>query len=114
MILICFDVANENGLSDCDEWERILEKHLKYQSVAVVGTMTDREDQRKVSTSDAHNHFSSLTPPLPYYEVSAKTGQGVKDMIESVLMNWVACYGGNDNTPIKAEKNTEVNRCFIN
>jgi len=50
-----------------------------------VGNKIDLADERQVKTEEAKERFSSLNPPVPYMETSAKTGQNVSAVFEYIV-----------------------------
>lgn len=50
-----------------------------------VGNKIDLVDVRQVTTEEAKARFSSLDPPVPYMETSAKTGENVKAVFEHLV-----------------------------
>ena len=57
--------------------------------IVAVGNKIDLVDERKISTEEAREHFRSMDPPIPYFEISAKTGKGVNKLFESAVALWL-------------------------
>ena len=50
--------------------------------VIASGNKSDLTTEREVPADEARQHFASMNPPIPYFEVSAKTGAGVNEVFE--------------------------------
>ena len=86
--IIGFDVTKESTLDICDGWIRLLREN-KGVMIFAVGNKIDLRNRRQVSTQRAREHFSALKPPIPYFETSALTGEGVNILFEGVLKMWI-------------------------
>ena len=96
--LIGFDVTNKNSLPYCDKYIKKLrsEDPDVFNGVIVAfGTKIDLDDKRQMSVEEAHDHFAKMEPPVPYFETSAKTRDGVNELFEDALREWirVSYYG---------------------
>ena len=82
-----FDVTNRSSFEECqwqlEEAQRFLEDKCL---IVGVGNKIDLEDQRVVSTEEARDFFEKNG--VKYFEVSAKTGQGVHELIEATIGLW--------------------------
>jgi len=58
--------------------------------VVAVGDNADMVDSRQVSKEEAESLFSHHDPPIPYYEVSTRTGEGVDHLFRSSVRLWLA------------------------
>ena len=73
-------------MDGCDRWVEELHKIGDPDCVVVaVGNKIDLYGQRDISTEEAREHFESMKPPVPYFETSAKTGEGVNELFDSVV-----------------------------
>ena len=73
-------------MDGCDRWIEELRKTGDPDCVVVaVGNKIDLYDQRDISTEGAREHVESMEPPVPYFETSAKTGEGVNELFDSVV-----------------------------
>ena len=81
-----FDVTDRSSLETCDRWIEELRKTGEPDCVVVaVGNKIDLKEYRQISTEEAREHFERMVPPVPYFETSAKTGEGVDELFEAVV-----------------------------
>ena len=105
-----FSVASRTSFDDCHKWIDLAQKEISSSSVmVVVGSQIDIEDRREISTKEAREHFEVMNkPPIPYFEVSAKTGEGVNEFFESIVKLAIENYDrfvGTDNQVIYRQQN---------
>lgn len=101
-VVVGFDVTSEYTFTDLGKMISYLERLLPDEGMIVgVGNKIDLADQREVSTEAARAFFESLEPPVPYVEVSAKTGEGIDELqnliVYTVMKRWAAKQGRNFN-----------------
>ena len=82
--IVGFDVTSRETVNVCDHWIKELRTNEPDCVVVAVGNKIDLVEFRKVSTEDARAHFETMNPSVPYFETSAKTGDGVNELFESV------------------------------
>ena len=110
IIIAGFDVTDPGSLDDCDDWIRVARQSSPSCRVVVaVGNKIDLVSERRISEEDARNHFDAMDPPLPYFESSAKTGEGVNELFDTVVRLWLGKPSReNDN-----ECDAEARNCII-
>ena len=112
--IVGFDVTERHSLEVCDRW--IEEMHAKYPEcvVVAVGNKIDLLDRREVSTEEARAHFETMNPPVPYFETSAKTGEGVNELFDAVTRMIIGRNNENKEDPDVDEDQTSQNgQCII-
>lgn len=84
VVLIIFDLTSHKSFEDVDEWidEIFANCGEPLPTLLIVGNKSDLEDSRKV-TSEEINTFS-LNSKIPYYEVSAITGENIGLLMQNV------------------------------
>ena len=90
-VIVGFDVTERYTFEGCDRWIQEVRANNRDCVVAAVGNKIDLVDKRRVSTEEARKFFERMDPPIPYFETSAKTGEGVNELFESVA-RMVMCH----------------------
>jgi len=90
IVFICFDVTNPQSFRSVSvRWFTPVEAcrglYEFHGPVMVVGTKIDLMDERKVSLEEERDLAESRNPPCSYFEVSAKTGEGVTECFEKAV-----------------------------
>jgi Ras-related protein Rab-5C len=81
--ILVFTIVDSASLNKLTEWISILEQNTNpLPALFLVGNMTDREDERAVDP-EVGQAFAQ-THNAVYREVSAKTGEGIIDLFETV------------------------------
>jgi len=81
-VIIVYDVTDDMSLFIIREWALDVWLHGN-KAVALVANKCDDITRRKISTEDGQQAADSLG--LSYYEVSAKTGQGVNEFFDGLI-----------------------------
>ncbi|OHS93944.1 GTP-binding protein YPT31/YPT8 [Tritrichomonas foetus] len=86
-IVIVYDITERRSFNSLSEWTSLIRENLRPDIlIALVGNKLDAQDKRAVSTDEPtkacneHNLFV-------FEEVSAKTGQGIQDLLEVIATN---------------------------
>ncbi|XP_066433878.1 ras-related protein Rab-17 [Eleutherodactylus coqui] len=82
--LLVYDITSKETFIRAQFWLRELQKYVPSEEmvIALVGNKSDLQDDRKVSREDAQEFAEQKQ--LLFMETSAKTGDGVKEVFESV------------------------------
>ena len=89
IIFVTFDVTDEESFHDCVPWLNDVARFADENVVTVgVGLNIDLVEARVVSKETAQSFFSSRN--IPYFEASAKTGEGVNDVFINAVGIWLA------------------------
>jgi GTPase SAR1 family protein len=86
-ILLMFDLTNPSTLERINSHKQTIDKHFapeNYPCLVLVGTKSDSE-ARKVEHSKAKELADFWN--VSYFEVSAKTGEGVKEVMSFIVNN---------------------------
>lgn len=82
--LLIFDVTSKNSLENLKNWnQEICEKAPGGITVFVVGNKIDATEDRVVSSDSGRAMAQQLGAPF-YFEVSAKTGDGINNLFNKV------------------------------
>lgn len=80
VIIVVFDVTNKESYDALQEWHRFIPEPIKNTALLVlVGNKKDLSDSRVVDTVKAEDTASQLDYAR-YFEVSAKSGEGISDL----------------------------------
>jgi Ras-related protein Rab-5C len=81
--LVVFDITQEASLERAKSWIKELQRQASEDIViALAGNKVDLESERKVSKESAQAFANEEN--LLFFEVSAKTGEGVKDIFHEI------------------------------
>ena len=83
-VIVYLDVTSRGTLDVCDSLIEEVRANNQDCVVVAVGNKVDLTDSRFICTEDARAHFETMNPSVPYFETSAKTGDGVNELFESV------------------------------
>ncbi|KAH3756306.1 Rab21/Rab5 family GTPase [Pelomyxa schiedti] len=102
--VIVFDVSDTTSFNDVNDWFTDLKQHINTDiAIAVVGNKIDTP--HRVVTPEQGNMFvGSLqySTKIPYFETSAKTGEGIDTLFES-LARTLAVKLKNNPPPAKTD-----------
>ena len=80
--IVGFDVTEDSTLWVCDNWIEEVRTIVPECVVVAVGNKIDLSERRVISTEKARAHFEEKG--VPYFETSAKTGEGVNGLFDAV------------------------------
>ena len=78
-----FDVTHRDSMDACDYWAREIRGSGVECLLVAVGNKIDLAHERQISTEEARAHFEEKG--VPYFETSAKTGEGVNEFFEAMV-----------------------------
>lgn len=85
VVIYVYDITNELTLKALTEWDTLLEEKSPEDVVkVVVANKIDLNDQRKVSKSSGQEFMKEIGAAR-FFEVSAKTGEGIKEMFQEIV-----------------------------
>ena len=78
--ILCYDVTNARSLEAMEQWtNELVEKAPPNMQLIIVGNKIDLAEERVIDKATAAS-FASKHGAVHYAEVSAKTGEGVKEL----------------------------------
>jgi len=90
IIIVGFDVTDLKSWECCKTWiETARDQEPRCHVVVAVGNKIDLVDERKISREEAEDELAAMDPPVPYFETSALTGEGVNELYEGVVKLWL-------------------------
>ena len=81
-ILLAYDITKHSSFEKLDFWYKDLKENsdkIEDLFIRLVGNKIDKEESREVSIEEANKYAKDKN--LPYFEVSAKTGKGIKNYL---------------------------------
>lgn len=82
--LLVYDVTSQKSFENLSNWQKVVIKEANKKAIfVVVGNKIDLKKQKKVST-DEGKEFAKNNGFI-FAEVSAKTGDGIKDLFETQI-----------------------------
>jgi small GTP-binding protein len=81
-VLLIYDISNKKSFERIDFWYKDLKKSVNSDEIVVflVGNKIDLNDKRVVDKEEAEKY--SQENNMAYFEVSAKTGEGIKELFD--------------------------------
>jgi small GTP-binding protein len=80
---IVFDVTRPESFEHLDSWLEYMKPKAEHCKYAAIGNKCDLDDPNKISP-EAGNEWVERHNALFYWEVSAKTGQGIREIFEKM------------------------------
>ena len=113
VVLIVYDVTSKKSFENVTTWVECVDKFAKSNVLRIlVGNKTDLEDNRVISKEEGKKLAEENG--LKFYEISAKTMNGLVEMFEDVAKEYVQIYEQKaiKNFQLKKMKETKVkSRC---
>ena len=85
-ILLTFDISNRNTFKKLDFWYNDMKENigdLNKVFICLIGNKIDKEEKREITFEEANQYANEKK--LPYFEVSAKTGKGIKQLFDEAI-----------------------------
>ena len=84
-IILTYDITNRSTFGDLNKWiEHIKEFHyISEFPIIIIGCKLDLEEKREVSTEEGQK-FAEVYK-FPFFETSARTGEGVKEAFSAFI-----------------------------
>lgn len=112
-VLLIYDITNKKSFDKVDFWYNDLKNTLNLNEVFVclVGNKIDLNENRVIEKDEAEKYVEENN--LQYFEVSAKTGEGINELFEDVtnkIMNKI--LKKNEKEEIEIDENPRMS--FLN
>ena len=81
-----FDISNRNTFKKLDFWYNDMKENLGDLNkvyICLIGNKIDKEEKREITFEEANQYANEKN--LPYFEVSAKTGKGIKQLFDEAI-----------------------------
>lgn len=105
-IILIFDLTNRTSFDNLDKWMEELNTHApKDVSVILLGNKSDLNNERVTSYNEATNF--ALKHDIKYIEISAKTGNNVISVFESLTSTMITKEETRSSKPKKLNKITK-------
>ncbi len=84
-ILLCFSLASTTSFQECKKYAKMI-NDIKDENTVVflIGTILDMKAKCKNINQEELNEFINLNQ-YKYYEISSKTGEGIREFFDSSL-----------------------------
>lgn len=83
-VVIGFDLTDADAFTDLPKAIAMAERLTTDCAFVGVGNKRDLCLERAVNCEAARAFFESYDPPIPYFETSAKTGEGVDEVFQAL------------------------------
>ncbi|KAK8900609.1 hypothetical protein M9Y10_002938 [Tritrichomonas musculus] len=100
-----FDVTSKESLPNLEIWINEFRKHTENPLLYVVGNKIDIDDSIEISTAEAQKFADEHKAKC--FLTSAKTGENVKEMFQSVYDDLVSAGKIVTEAPLKPEENAK-------
>ena len=110
--LVVFDVTDMKSFTDANEWlNEWREMCSRNVQVILIGNKTDLKKKRIISKEQGKQYAEDND--IDYFETSALTGEGVKEVFDFAVRSLVANtdYEEEENTKLKKINTEKDNKC---
>ncbi len=84
-ILLCFSLASSDSFQECKKYAKMINEIKDEKTVVfLIGTFLDMKSKCKNINQNELDEFINLNQ-YKYYEVSSKTGEGIREFFDSSL-----------------------------
>lgn len=109
-IFMVYDVCNENSFNNLDHWISEFKKYVSNSiPIILIGNKVDLPN-RKVKYADAFEWANSKN--IPYYELSAKTANGIEAVVEK-MYDSIMIHMQNSNATDKTTETLNISEEII-
>lgn len=103
-IILCYDITSKSSFSSLDKWlADIADKVPENTYIIIAGNKLDLESKRQVKVEEVKKFADDKK--LKYMETSAKTGENVKELFETITST---LYDSNNQVLEDSNKNNNV------
>ena len=83
-VLLCFDISNRRTFEKLNFWINELKEKLNIDELfmILIGNKKDKENERQISIEESKKFAKENN--IPYFEISAKTNEGIEEMFDYV------------------------------
>ena len=85
-VLLTYDIANKISFKNLDFWIGDLKENADNFDdifICLIGNKNDKKEEREVSIEEADKYAKEKN--LPFFEVSAKTGEGIQKLFNEII-----------------------------
>ena len=109
-VLLIFDITNKKSFDKINFWYQDLKQSVNIDElfVCLVGNKVDLEEMRVISKEEAEEYAKENN--MQYFEVSAKTGEGIKELFDEATSKVVDKIIINE----KEENDEKLRTSFLN
>jgi len=85
-VLLCFDITNRKTFEKLNYWINELKEKLNLDElfIILIGNKIDKENEREISIEESKKFAKENN--ILYFEISAKTNEGIKEMFDYVTI----------------------------
>jgi len=85
-VLLCFDITNRKTFEKLNFWINELKEKLNLDElfIILIGNKIDKENEREISIEESKKFAKENN--ILYFEISAKTNEGIKEMFDYVTI----------------------------
>ncbi|CAI2376542.1 unnamed protein product [Moneuplotes crassus] len=108
-ILLVYDITDSTTFDKINYWMKQIAQNVSSIPIIMVGNKTDIESLRAMEYQEGKNKATELG--LEFYEVSAKSGEGVNEAFDQLIIR--ALQNSPQKLNPKAKKNSRKNKVVL-